>query len=271
MIIRIEHFASRSVRDRERSGSGAGGRARSLLVLDDFNRRPTPTNLALMALTRSLNRVDLPVHTVGDPVERESPARAFAAQAQCARRSGRVRRPQPALSLRATRRSSTGSASATTRCSAAKSSRCSAATSSSSTAPTSTPRSTGERTDVRAPARHARPAGDLDPRRLLPGPQLAGPRARIPRHVQRRRSPEAARARGRTARAPPAPRHRQRRPADPVLRPPAQDPLRQQAVRQLDRRAGRRRARPRAEGRAAGGLVRARCRATSSARSPARR
>ena len=90
---------------------------------------------------------------------------------------------------------------------------------------------------VRAPARHRRPAGHLDPRRLLPGPRIARARARLPGHLQRRRPPEAPRARGRPARAPAAPGHRQRRRADPVRRPPAEDPLRQPAVRRLDRRA----------------------------------
>ena len=45
---------------------------------------------------------------------------------------------------------------------------------------------------LRAPARHAGPAADLDPRRLLPRPQRARRGARLPRHLQRRRPPAAA-------------------------------------------------------------------------------
>ena len=95
----------------------------------------------------------------------------------------------------------------------------------------------GERTGFERQLVVAGPADDLDPRRLLPGTQRAGPGARLPGDVQRRRPSEVARARGGAARAPAAAGHRQRRLADSLLRPAAQGPLRQQAVREQRRRA----------------------------------
>ena len=97
---------------------------------------------------------------------------------------------------------------------------------------------------LRASAGVAGPADDLDSRRLLPGTQRAGPGARLPGDVQRRRPPEVARTRGGAARAPAAAGHRQRRFADSLFRPPAQGPLRQQAVRERRRRGARGPARP---------------------------
>ena len=184
-----------------------------------------------MALPRSLNRIDLPVHTVGDAGRARLAARAFAAQAERAWRADRLRRPQPALPLR--QQGVPGLAGQARR-------RRPRPRGHRGPRPGRLPalprvhrrRAVGRADDVRAPAHHRRPPAALDPRRLLPRPQLAGPRPRVPRHLQRRRPPEAPGARGRPARAPAAARHRQRRPADPLRRPPAQDPLREQAVRQ---------------------------------------
>ena len=137
-----------------------------------------------MALTRSLTRLDLPTSAHGRRSRRAASSLLALSQRKLerARPAGRVRRPQPALSLRQHARSSTGSASrenevlgreivevvgrevypALSRLS-------------------STPRSAGERTDLRAPARRAGPTGVLDPRRLLPRSRPARPRPRLPR------------------------------------------------------------------------------------------
>ena len=229
-------------------------------------RRPTRQK-PCMALPRSLNRLELALpQTLGEPVERE----ALAALSQ--HKLNALGMPlayidrQPALPLRQQGvprlAGQAGQRRARPRGHRGPRPRCLPAL------PRLHRRGAVRRADgLRAAAGHAGPAVAVDPRRLLPRPQRAGARPRLHRHLQRRRQPEAPRARGRAARAPSAPRHRQRRPADPVLRPPAEAALRQQAVRRLDRRAGRRRARPRAEGIAAGrraggnaGLHRARVR-----------
>ena len=98
---------------------------------------------------------------------------------------------------------------------------------------------------IRAAADRPRPAVDVDSRRLLPRPWTGRRRPRLSGELCRRRPAEAPRARGRLAGASAAPGDRQRRLADRPLRPAAQDPLREPAVRRLDRRRAGRPARPR--------------------------
>ncbi len=100
---------------------------------------------------------------------------------------------------------------------------------------------------LRAPALVGQAQRLLDSRRLLRRSRSARRRARRARHLHRRRQHQAPRARGRCARAPPAHRHRQRRPADFLFRSRPAPSLRQQAVRRLHRHPGRRPARTAAQ------------------------
>ena len=176
-----------------------------------------------MALTRSLNRVDLPV-----AYRRRSrrPGQACSRFRSASSTRSAFRSPMSIATsaiASATRRSSTGSARPTHEVlgreaiEVSRTRRLPALS-----RPTSTPRSRASApTYERQLITPGRPAiwirVDYYPDRGSQG-HVRGFLVTL----QRRRSPEAARARSRTARASPAPRDRQRRPADPLLRPPAQ-------------------------------------------------
>ena len=188
--------------------------------------RPAPCEYrqqGAMALTRSISRLDLaPMpQTVGEVVERDPLLALSQRKLNALGTAARLRRPQPALSLRqqgvprlarqARRRgarprghrgrSAATSTSSTTRTSTRRSAASAPASSASSSTPGRPP--IWIRVDYYP---------DRNPQGHIRGFLV---------DLQRRRPPEAARARGGSARAPAAPRHRQRRPADPLFRSPA--------------------------------------------------